>query len=556
MVGALQPPVDGTAAPILSMSNIVKYYGTHAVLSNVDFSVQPGEIVGLIGANGAGKTTLLRVLGGVIAPSAGTVRLGGHDVGVPPRFNAVEAWRHGVAMVHQELSLCTNLAVWENWALLYDRVASGRRAKRIVDAARALEAVFPGSSISARASVSALSLAQRQMVEIARAASHPELKLLVLDEPTSALSGESSSKLRVFLKDVLHHGVSAIYVTHKLDEVLGLADRIVVLRNGEVCWAGLRGEAKREQLVEELGARPSSQSGPQSGPQSGHGGPAGTSLAGTAHQADVALAANARGTGPAVTVRGLRTGRLHGVDIVAQSGEIVGLAGLEGAGQRDVLQAIFRKGRGSGHGEVIVQGSVAYVSGDREGEGSFPLWDIYHNILIGALGLKNIARAGLLRWKVADRVVERWFEHLDIAAENPRVKMTGLSGGNQQKVLIARAFASEAAVLLLDDPTRGVDVGTKAAVYSALGEARSTGRTIIVYSTEDAEFHYCDRVYVFAQGRISGELTTADVSGPEIVRLSYAIVGAASAAPPSAELPTPGVPASNGQAPVREAVDK
>jgi ribose transport system ATP-binding protein len=534
------------------MSNIVKYYGTHAVLSNVDFSVQPGEIVGLIGANGAGKTTLLRVLGGVIAPSAGTVRLGGHDVGVPPRFNAVEAWRHGVAMVHQEPSLCTNLAVWENWALLYDRVAQGRRAKRIVDASRALEAVFPGSSISARASVSALSLAQRQMVEIARAASHPELKLLVLDEPTSALSGESSSKLTAFLKEVLHHGASVIYVTHKLDEVLDLADRIVVLRNGEVCWAGLRGEAKREQLVEELGARPSS----RSGPQSGHRGPAGTSPAGTAHQADVAPAANARGTGPAVTVRGLRTGRLHGVDIVAQSGEIVGLAGLEGAGQRDVLQAIFRKGRGSGHGEVIVQGSVAYVSGDREGEGSLPLWDIHHNILIGALGLKKIARAGLIRWKVADRVVERWFEHLDIAAENPRAKLTGLSGGNQQKVLIARAFASDATVLLLDDPTRGVDVGTKAAVYSVLEEARATGRTIIVYSTEDAEFHYCDRVYVFAQGRISGELTMADVSGPEIVRLSYAIVGAAGTAPPRTELPTLGAPASNCQVPVREAVDK
>ena len=167
MVGASGPPVDGSGeTPILSMSNIFKYYGTHAVLSNVDFSVSRGEIVGVIGANGAGKTTLLKILGGVIEPSSGTIGLGENEVDVP-RYNPAEAWRHGVAMVHQELSLCTNLAVWENWALLYDRVGRGRRGTRLTDATRAVEAVFPGSAISPRSSVSELSLAQRQMVEIA-----------------------------------------------------------------------------------------------------------------------------------------------------------------------------------------------------------------------------------------------------------------------------------------------------------------------------------------------------------------------------------------------------
>jgi ribose transport system ATP-binding protein len=239
---------------------------------------------------------------------------------------------------------------------------------------------------------------------------------------------------------------------------------------------------------------------------------------------------------------------LDGVDIVARSGEIVGLAGLEGAGQRDVLRTVFKRGRGSVRGEVIVNGSLAYVAGDRAGEGNFALWDIYNNILIGALKVKRVARAGVLRWKAADRLVEQWFQHFDIAAASSKVKIRALSGGNQQKVLIARAFASEAEVLLLDDPTRGVDVATKTAVYAALEEARSAGRTIIVYSTEDAEFHYCDRVYVFSQGRISGQLSGTEISGPEIVRLSYALVGGGAQRSPSEEPPPLGPVAEHGHA--------
>jgi len=502
--------------PILSMSEIMKYYGAHAVLSHVDFSVSRGEIVGLIGANGAGKTTLLKILGGIIPASAGTVEVDGHEVGAS-HYNPAEAWMHGLAMVHQELSLCTNLAVWENWALLYHHIGRGRRAAQIADATKALEAVFPGSGISPRVSVSELPLAQQQMVEIARAASHPRLKLLVLDEPTSALSGESSAKLHLYLKEARARGVAAIYVTHKLDEILGLVDRIVVLRNGEVCWTGSRREASRDQLVEELGARPSEQVGK----------PARQPVSEAAVFADAAKresTAEATGAGsePVVSMQGLRATRLKGVDIVARAGEIVGLAGLEGAGQRDVLRAVFRRGRGSEGGQVVVRGSVAYIAGDRAAEGNFILWDIFHNILIGALKLERVTRAGWLRWRTANGIVQQWFEHFDIAATDPKVKLRALSGGNQQKVLIARAFASEAEVLLLDDPTRGVDVATKETVYGALEEARAAGRTIIVYSTEDAEFHRCDRVYVFAQGRISGELSGPQISGAEIVRLSYA----------------------------------
>ena len=191
-----------------------------------------------------------------------------------------------------------------------------------------------------------------------------------------------------------------------------------MLRNGEVCWSGRSRDASREQLVEELGARPSQQGTARKQPSG-----ATTRSDRPVAQAGPAAAATAQDVEPVVTLRNLCAGRLDGVDIVARSGEIVGLAGLEGAGQRDVLRTVFRRGRGSVRGEVIVNGSLAYVAGDRAGEGNFALWDIYYNILIGALKLKRVAWVGVLRWKAADRLVEQWFQHLDIAATSPKVKI-------------------------------------------------------------------------------------------------------------------------------------
>lgn len=508
------------AEAVLSMTEIVKFYGPNKVLSGVDLSILPGEVVGLIGANGAGKTTLLRILSGVIPPSGGAMAFGAQRVNFG-EYSPMEAWKHGVAMVYQGLSLCTNMAVWENWSFRYDRVARKRRRLRIGEAERALADLFPGNGISPRASVAELSFAQRQMVEIARAASHPWLRLLVLDEPTSALSGESSTKLQDYLKRARSRGISVIYVTHKLDEIIGLADRLVAMRNGEVRWTGGASGVSRRQLVEELGGRTieeveaQAQPGYQQVIQTAL--PSAPSL-GTASTREDSV----RGV-PSATVRveGLYTNRLRGVDMVARESEIVGLAGLEGAGQRDALQAVFYRGRGIARGHVRVAASVAYVAGDREGEGIFGLWDIYFNILIGAVRLKRVQRGGLIRWREADALVGQWFSGLDVVANSSKVNIRALSGGNQQKVLLARAFVSEAQVLLLDDPTRGVDVATKGAVYAALKAQRDSGRTIIVYSTEDAEFQYCDRVYVFAGGRIAGELVGADISGHEIVRLSY-----------------------------------
>jgi ribose transport system ATP-binding protein len=515
---------------VLSMAAIVKFYGTNKVLSNVDFSVAPGEIVGLVGANGAGKTTLLKILSGIISPTSGTMAFAGENVNFSA-YDPTEAWKHGVAMVHQGLSLCTNLAVWENWSLRYGRVSWKKRSARLVEAEQALESTFPASNISPKTSVGELSLAQRQMVEIARATSHPWLKLLVLDEPTSALSGESSIKLHNYLKQMVSRGASAIYVTHKLDEILGLADRLVALRNGEVCWTGDGRHVSRSQLVEELGGRVLNEGGTQ--PADSQAGRRPTTPRVVVSPPGSAIDENAPDeTGVIVRVQGLYTNRLKAVNVTARAAEIVGLAGLEGAGQRDLLQAVWKRGRGAARGRVTVAGSLAYVAGDRDGEGTFPLWDIYNNILIGAIRLKRAVRASFIRWRRVDVLVQDWFAALDIAASSPKVNIRSLSGGNQQKVLLARAFASEAQVLLLDDPTRGVDVGTKAAVYAALEKQKASGRTVIVYSTEDAEFNYCDRVYVFAEGRISGELAGGDISGAAIVSLSY------EHGQTSAELPT------------------
>jgi ribose transport system ATP-binding protein len=506
--------------PIVSLQNIEKHYGQHnRALAGVDFAVRPGEIVGLIGANGAGKTTLLKVLTGITQPTSGTITLSGEPV--TSDYNAATAWRAGISMVHQELSLCTNLSVWENWSLAFDVLGHDSRASRIRSATEALDRIFPGSEVPAHASVSQLTLAEQQMVEIARAASHPQLRLLVLDEPTSALSGDNASRLHQYLRDAAERGCGVIYVTHKLDEVLDVAGRIVVLRNGQVWWSGAAEGASREFLVDALGGRTTeTKAVPRR--EGSSGAPARTVDAklssGPAAPRD-SESAMREVADSVVELRDLSVGGLSHVSLHAGRGEMVGLAGLEGAGQRTILQAIFRGGQGARTDAVSVRGSVAYVTGDRQKEGVFPLWNVFNNIFIGAL--HQASTVGVIDWTRARELVRYWFDQLAIAAPDPSVSIGALSGGNQQKVLIARAFASDAQVLLLDDPTRGVDTGTKSAVYEALDRARSAGRTVFLYSTEDAEFRICDRVYTLVRGQVSGELTGADASVSEIVRLSY-----------------------------------
>ncbi|HEY6492722.1 MAG TPA: sugar ABC transporter ATP-binding protein [Trebonia sp.] len=495
-------PRDGvTSHRALEISGVSKSYGSVRVLDDINLAVDRGQVLGLLGSNGAGKSTLLNIIAGAVPASAGTIGFGGETVPVADHGVGRAAAR-GIACVYQELSLFPNLSVAENFRLARPGDAGHTRRQAATATAAALRTVFPGCAISPRAEVAGLSIAEQQTVEIGIVASRPDLSVLILDEPTSALSREGARNLREYAVRKAAEGVAVIYVTHKLDEVLELCERIVVLRDGRVAWDGARASITRERLLEVLGAKE-----------------AGGRESSAAGRPPVVSQGRTR-PGPVLEARA-RPEAGEEIPIVVRPGEVVGLAGLEDAGQRQLLRAIYSGRGGPGGACVTLHGTVAYVTGDRQREGVFDQWSVRDNILIS--GLRDLSRWGWIRARQARGVARHWSHTLSIVAEHQESPIVALSGGNQQKALIARGLASGARLLLLDDPTRGIDIHTKRDFYDVLGLIRDEGRSALLYSTEDREFLECDRVYVLARGRVVRELSGAGISLPEIIRWSYAL---------------------------------
>ena len=446
-----------------------------------------------MGGNGAGKSTLMKIVGGLLPADAGEIELFGRRLGEV--HSPAAAMALGLRFVHQELSLCANLRVFENFAVELPDMLRGLRWKALaIDFAReALADVFPGNGIDPRAKVGALSLSQRQMVEIARSAGHPATRLLILDEPTSSLGSREAEQLRAFIKRRRTEGVSFVFISHRLHESLDVADRMTVMRNGRVAWTGDRRSISHGDLVELLGGRETDEAAREAAPASERA--------------------------PVVRVTDLRASALRGVSLAAARGEILGLAGLEGSGQREVLRAVFE----GTSGEVAVDGRVAFVSGDRAAEGIFPLWSIDENIAASSFG--RLARRGLISRERFAALTSGWFQRLRIQAPSGAAPVTALSGGNQQKAVIARALAAEADVLLLDDPTRGVDLGTKADLYRLFRNLAAEGRTILWYSTDNSEFAHCDRTLVMRDGAIAASFRREDVSEERVVEAAFRLSG-------------------------------
>ncbi|MFC5081300.1 ATP-binding cassette domain-containing protein [Microvirga arabica] len=488
------PPAG--AEPVVALFGITKAYGPTLANQAIDLTVGPGEIVGLVGGNGAGKSTLMRVLSGVTVPDEGSLAIGGKARSWND-YGPGEAQASGIRIVHQELSLCGNLTVAENFFLERPDAGGTRpgwRGSYRALARQWLDSIFPGHGIDVDAEVGRLPIGQRQMVEIARAASDPNLKLLVLDEPTSSLDPERSRQLRSFIKARAAGGVAFIFISHKLKEILEVTSRIVALRNGRLAWAGSVEGASVERLVEAMG------------------GEAGASLR-AGRQRHAARPAGdgrilARIAGEAVAPLG------HPVEL--RSGEIVGLAGLEGNGQRDMLHRLFTAGAS---GDVACHGPVSFVSGDRQREGVFPLWSVLENIGIGRIaGRPDISS---ISSKAELAAAAPTIERLRLDPARLQSNILELSGGNQQKALVARALAGDGEVVLLDDPTRGVDVNAKAEFYGVVADVASAGRLVVWHSTEDIEFLECDRVLVFSNGRIVRELVGQEISEEAIVNSSF-----------------------------------
>lgn len=463
--GATAPSATATIAA----RGVTKRYGSTRALTGVDLHVERGEILGLVGHNGAGKSTLMRILAGREQPDAGSVAARDAVAGAP--WDARAAAAAGVRMVYQELALCADLTVAEN-AYLSDRRGSApfgwaRRAERRIG--EVLDTVFPEHGIAVVRRVGELTLAQRQMVEIARALCTERLGLLILDEPTESLGVDAAGQLYAHLHRLAADGVSVLLISHRMAEVIAHSDRVAVMRDGTV--AGVFTGADERTLLHAMG--------------------------GEVHAAaEVEAAADAREAGDVVaSIRG------DGIPFTVRAGEIVGLAGLAGQGQERMLSRLWSAGtltRG-----VSAPRRRAYVPGDRQTSGILPLWSVAQNLTIAAL--RGISTAGIVNGRAKRELAARWIDALRIrgAAGAP---ITALSGGNQQKVLVARAFATDAALVLLDDPFRGVDVATKNELYTLMKAEAAAGRAVVWYSTENAEMAHCDRVYVLRAGRIVSEL--------------------------------------------------
>ena len=358
----------------------------------------------------------------------------------------------------------------------------------------ALDAVFPGNAIAVDARIDRLSIGERQMVEIARAAATPRVRLIVLDEPTSSLDLERSQQLRDYVRARARQGLAFIFISHKLQEIIDVASRVVVLRNGRVAWKGAVSQSSVDGLVELMGGDADA----------------------VHHRIDRVQG----GEDEAVRLGGQFVADDRSLSLYR--GEIVGLAGLEGHGQKDLLRAIYEAKRGSRAG-VTRLAPASFVSGDRQKEGVFPLWNVLANIAIGRIGPR--AALGLVSDRKERLAAAPAAESLRLDVSRFSSGILELSGGNQQKALVSRAVAAQTPIVLLDDPTRGVDIATKQDFYRLCSQLAREGRTLVWHTTEDAELLACDRVLVFAKGQIVRELTGPQLTEEAIVAASFSSLG-------------------------------
>jgi ABC-type sugar transport system ATPase subunit len=491
---------------MIELESISKSFFGVTVLKHVSFRGTAGQVVALVGENGAGKSTLMNVLGGVLRPDAGTMRLAGE----PYRpADAREAAARGVAFIHQELNLFPNLSVAENLhlpdfprrrfgRLRFPWVDRGRMRQR---SAQLLEHV--GLRVSADSPVASLSPGQRQLVEIARAIG-ADARVVIFDEPTTSLTTTEAENLFALISRLRDRGAVVVYITHNLDDVLRLADRVVVLRDGQVVGDAPRDEIAASRMVSLMVGRSIEQLFPPRRPF------------------DPARAE------PVLEATGItRRGKLHGVSLTLRRGEVIGLAGLMGAGRTELARALFGLDPIDA-GEVRLAGvplrslgprgrirrGMAFLTEDRRGEGL--LMDASVGDNVGLVALTDYARrvSGWVRRRaLSERVLEvaQSVQLTGMAANSPQRPVRTLSGGNQQKVVFAKWLLAGPAVFILDEPTRGVDVGAKQGIYQLINELAGRGSGVLMISSELEELiGMCDRILVLARGRLAGSFERSD----------------------------------------------
>jgi len=472
----------------LQVAGIAKRYGATIALDGVDLAVRSGEVLALLGENGAGKSTLMNVLSGEVQPDRGEMQLDG-ELFAPSAPS--EARRRGVALIHQELSLCPHLSVTDNVLLgnevshrgWIDRPAARARARALLDE-------LPHPEIHPDKRLSDLSLPARQIVEICRALAG-DARVLLMDEPTSSLQGSDVDRLFALIHRLAARGIAIVYISHFLEEVRQIADHFTVLRDGRSVGSGPIAGTTNDQLI--------------------------TLMVGRSAEGLFPTRQAPRDHEVVLSVRGISAPpRLREASLELRRGEIFGIAGLLGSGRTELVRALY--GLDAAHtGTVVIRGAersarqasaaervrqgVGYVSEDRKGEGlALPL-SIADNLCATR---PQRARAGILDLARQAERTRHWIRELRIRARSESQAVRALSGGNQQKVAIGRLLHQEADILLLDEPTRGIDIGSKADVYETIARQADAGRAILIVSSYLPElFGLCDRLAVMCRGTLS-----------------------------------------------------
>ena len=472
---------------IVTLRNVTRRFGPVVAVNGVSAFLSSGECVGLVGHNGAGKSTLIHLITGSLVPSDGEVDYPGVSMDFGVKRGSV------IRCVQQELSLCGNLTVAENMRILFPQLRGrGWRGRAAEAMACVLDEIFPGHRIDMSSLVETLPISQRQQVEIARAFAVLDTppQLVILDEPTSSIDLRASEQLFSYVANFVASGRSVILVTHKMQEVFSATNRIIVMRDGTIVSEGATRNYSFNGLVDAMG----------------HAVPANEDKKGLRICVDAGEVL-------------LQTSDASGSEFTLRKGEIVGLAGLAGHGQSELIQKIFWQS-GGGRARRGKPPGVALVSGDRQKDGLMPVWSIGRNISVGSLN--NLLSGIVLDLARERRLSQAWADIMQIKCTGIDDPVMSLSGGGQQKALFARALASDADVILMDDPMRGVDIGTKRDVYRLIREETAKGRSFVWYTTEFEELLECDRAYVLRNHMIASEIRGDHLTENEVLKHSFA----------------------------------
>lgn len=493
--------------PLLELRGITKHFGASRALAGVDFALHAGEIHALCGENGAGKSTLMNIIDGIHQPDAGEIFLEGEKVVID---GPAHAMRLGIGLVHQEIALCGDATVAENIFMadintrrrpLVDYGELNRRAREVL--ARLHQDIDPSLRVDE------LSLSNQQLVEIAKALSR-RCKVLILDEPTAALTEVESAALFGVLHELRDQGIGIVYISHRMAEIFEHSDCATVLRDGRDVHSAAIEDLTPDALVRSMVGRDLGQYYPDKAPSPQGGGQA------------------------LLQVQGLADGeRVHGISFELRQGEILGISGLMGAGRSELAETLcgLRRAR---HGQVRLRGEalkidsyadalrhgIAYLSEDRKSSGVFLELPIAQNV--SSMALPRVSsRWGWLRRSEEHRLAQALGKRLKLKCQAVTADCQSLSGGNQQKVAIAKLLATEPAVLLMDEPTRGVDVGAKSEIHHILRGLAQQGVGVVVISSELPEIiGLCDRALVVREGRVAGELAGEEMTEEALLRLA------------------------------------